>query len=111
MLDETIRSKKFLSFSIKDIKISNFMFVDDVIIIIRGSERSCQNLQKSFGYYFKTSNLNINRVKFLINFSRHYDLSIKHKIYNFLNMEEGSWPMTYLGTYIYLTVKYLKDSN
>ncbi|XP_062103381.1 uncharacterized protein LOC133814438 [Humulus lupulus] len=80
----------------KHIRLTNLCFADDLIIFCKGNISSVSKIHEAFSAFCASSGLSANKSKSHVYFGGVKD-SIKTQILELLQMEEGSFPLKYLG--------------
>uniref|UniRef100_A0A803PV51 Reverse transcriptase domain-containing protein n=1 Tax=Cannabis sativa TaxID=3483 RepID=A0A803PV51_CANSA len=86
----------------KQLKLVNLCFVDDLMIFCKGNENSVRFIHEAFTLFCDTTYLKANMNKSAIYFGGVNEVT-KRAILNLMNMEEGSFPLRYLGVKLRLT--------
>uniref|UniRef100_A0A803QH08 Reverse transcriptase domain-containing protein n=1 Tax=Cannabis sativa TaxID=3483 RepID=A0A803QH08_CANSA len=80
----------------KHLKLTNLCFADDLIIFCKGNLNSVTYLNEAFLRFFQAMGLSANKAKSHIYFCGIKE-GIKNKILDLVKIEEGSFPLKYLG--------------
>ncbi|XP_062076415.1 uncharacterized protein LOC133781446 [Humulus lupulus] len=83
----------------KSLKLTNLCFADDLIIFCKGNIKSVEMVNSAFKEFCDTTGLSANKSKSLIYFGW-VKAESKKQILDLVQMEEGSFPLKYLGVYL-----------
>ncbi|XP_062093535.1 uncharacterized protein LOC133799541 [Humulus lupulus] len=97
LLQHATQDTKFKFYPMcKSLKLVNLCFVDDLVILCKGSIDSARVVQKAFQEFCDTTGLSANKHKSHIYF-RGVDEATNHCILAVVNIAEGSFLLKYLG--------------
>ncbi|WOL07814.1 hypothetical protein Cni_G16563 [Canna indica] len=100
MKNKVVNKGSIKPFKYKGIFVSHLFFADDILIFVKYDKVCCSKLLQIFDMYCMSSNQRINRQKSEVYFPSSCPASIKTEICDFLNINEGKFPMRYLGSSI-----------
>ncbi|XP_062080606.1 uncharacterized protein LOC133785378 [Humulus lupulus] len=83
----------------KHIRLTNLCFADDLIMFCKGNVSSVRKIHEAFTVFCDSTGLSANKSKSHIYFGGVKD-PIKAQILEMLQMEEGSFPLSYLGVHL-----------
>ncbi|XP_062075287.1 uncharacterized protein LOC133779329 [Humulus lupulus] len=83
----------------KHLRLTNLCFADDLIIFCKGNINSVRGIQDAFKKFCDSTSLSANKAKSHIFFGGVKE-EVKIKILGLMQMDEGSFPLKYLGVHL-----------
>ncbi|WOL13237.1 reverse transcriptase [Canna indica] len=100
ILNEEVDKGNIKGFKYRGLKINHLAFADDLLIIVKGNVGNCKKVQNVLSLYCKLIGQKINIKKSELFFPKDCSSSIIDDICNEFGIQEGHYPMKYLGAFI-----------
>ncbi|WOL05669.1 hypothetical protein Cni_G14398 [Canna indica] len=100
MLDEAVKNRKIIPFKVGEVTLSHTFYANDIVIFIKGNQKTCKNLMNAINEYCLLTGQKLNFEKSSVIFSVKYKSETKHRISQLLNVKEEKYSIKYMGSYI-----------
>ncbi|WOK97952.1 hypothetical protein Cni_G06660 [Canna indica] len=100
IINNFVKKGKNKPYKIKDYQLSHLSFADDIILVVKGNQKSCKGVMEALKSYYNMTGQKINMQKSECYFPVKCEARVRQNICNWLEMREGKFPMMYLGTMI-----------